>query len=163
MAALTRRDVCNAVEALLEADSTLYGSGALINYITDKITDYDAARVGVDKPYKMFLKAPKREKIAVRMGNNVDYAYTVEYRIEGLQSNPDTALDQIDKVDDRIEHVFDNEMWTGANMSTRYVNTECQIINIEWEGSTADTRKDEGGWKVECEGTVRLEINRIKP
>ncbi len=163
MAGLTRRDVCNATESLFESDSTLYGSSSLINYISDKITDYEAAKVGIDKPYKMFLKATKREKIAVRMCGNVDYAYTIEYRIEGLKSNPDTAWDQLDKVDDRVEHLCDNEMWTGTCMSANHSNTESKIINIEWEGSTADIRKDEGGWKVECEGTIRLEINRIKP
>lgn len=163
MAGLDRRDICNAVESLLESDSTLYGSTSLINYISDKVTDYEQARVGVDEPYKMYLKAPRKEKIAVRMGNNVDYASVVEYTIVGLKSNPDTALDQIDDIENRIQHLCDNEMWSGGNLTTHFSNNECTIINIEWEGATADTVKEDGGWKVQSEGTIRVEINRIKP
>lgn len=162
MASLDRADICNAIESLFESDATLFGPTALINYITDKTVDYDRARVSIDKPYKMFLKAPKREKSDVRMGCNVDYVITVEYRIEGLRADPQVAMDKIDDIDDRIEHLCDNEMWTGLNLSGHFSNAECQVTNLEWEGSTADTRKDDGGWKVESEGTIRVEINRVK-
>ena len=163
MASLTRTNICNAIETLLESDNTLYGSSAYINYITDDIVRFEAAKVGVDKPYKMFLKAPRREKVDVRMGNNVDYNIFVEYRIEGLKSNPQTSYEQLDLIDERIEHDCDNQMWEGTNLSTCFSNSESTVINIEWEGSTCDIRKDEGGYKVECEGTIRVEINRIKP
>lgn len=163
MACLDRRDICNAIEALLESDSELYGTTGHLNYITDNIVEYDKARVTIDRPYKMFLKAPIREKIATRMGNNADYAIIVEYRIEGLRSNPQTAVDKIDDIDERIDYLIDNEMWTGNNLSSRFTNSESSVTDINTEGSEADVSKDEGGWKVECEGSIRVEINRIKP
>lgn len=163
MASLDRVAVCAAIKALFEADSTLYGSGKLINYITADVVKFETARVGVDKSYKMFLKATSREKIAARMGNNADYAITVLYRIEGLQSNPQTAYQNIDDVDERIDYLCDNEMWTGNNLSDHFVNAECTVINIEFQGSDCDVRIDDGGCKVECEGSIRVEINRIKP
>ena len=163
MASLTRVNICNAIESLFESDTTLYGPIGYINFITDRFVDFENSRIGIDKPYKMYLKCTRREKIEVRMGKNVDYAFTVLYRIEGLKSNPETAKEQIDIIDERIEHLCDNEMWTGNNLSSHFTNTECTIINIEWEASECDTRKDDGGWKVECEGSIRIEINRVKP
>lgn len=163
MAGLDRTDVCNAIETLFESDSTLYGTSALINYITDSIVEFENAKVSIDKPYKMYLKAPRREKVDVRMGNNVDYNIYVEYRIEGLRSNPQTAIENIDDIEDRMQHLCDNEMWSGNNLSAYFTNTESTIINVEWENGTADIRKEEGGIKVEAEGTIRVEINRIKP
>lgn len=163
MACLDRTDVCAAIEALLEADSELYGASGHLNYITDNIVEFENARVSIDKPYKMYLKAPRRDKIDTRMGNNADYAITVEYRIEGLKSNPQTAIEKIDDIDERIDYLIDNQMWTGNNLSGHFTNSESTIIDMVFEGSEADTRKDEGGWKVECEGTIRVEINRVKP
>jgi hypothetical protein len=163
MAGLDRTDICNAIESLFESDGTLYGSSALINYITDDIVKFQKATVAVDKPYKMYLHAPRREKVDVRMGNNSDYNIFVEYRIEGLRSNPQTAIENIDDIEDRMQHLCDNEMWTGGNLSQHFTNTESSVINIEWESSSADVRHDEGGIKVESEGTIRVEINRIKP
>lgn len=163
MASLDRIDICNAVESLLESDSTLYGSGKLINYITDNIVNFRNAKVGVDRSYKMFLSAPTREKINTRMGNNTDYAFTVDYRIEGVQSNPHTAYTNIDDIDERIEYICDNEMWTGNNLSAHFTNSECTIIDINYEGSTCEITDDDGAWKVESEGSIRIEINRIKP
>lgn len=163
MAGLDRTDICNAIEHMLESDSILYGSSALINYISDNIVDFENAKVGIDKPYKMYLKAPRREKVDVRMSGNVDYNIFVEYRIEGLKSNPQTAIEKIDDIEDRIEHLCDNEMWMGGNLSDHFTNTESSVKNIEWESGNADTRIDEGGIKVEAQGTIRVEINRIKP
>ena len=163
MAGLDRTNILNAIESLLESDSTLYGQSALINYISDDIVRYESAKVSVDVPYKMYIKAPRREKVDVRMGNNTDYNIFVEYRIEGLKSNPQTAIENIDDIEDRIEHLCDNEMWTGGNLSTHFSNSESSVINIEWESGTCDMKKDEGGWKIESEGTIRVEINRIKP
>ena len=163
MAGLDRTSVLNAVEHLFESDSTLYGSSAFINYISDNIVDFENAKVGIDKPYKMYLKAPRRVKVDVRMSNNVDYNIFVEYRIEGLKSNPQTAIEKIDDIEDRIQHLCDNEMWTGGNLSNHFTNTESSVKNIEWESGNADTRIDEGGIKVEAQGTIRVEINRIKP
>jgi len=162
MGSLDRTNICAAIEALLEADTTLYGPSAYINYISDNIVDYENARVGVDKPYKMYIKAPRREKVDVRMCSNVDYNIFVEYRIEGLKSNPQTAIEKIDDIDDRIQHLCDNQMWSGNNLAPYFTNAECTVVNIEWEGSNAYTRKDDGGWKVDAEGTIRVEINRIK-
>ena len=163
MAGMDRLQCCNAIKALFEADtSVLYGSTKLINYITTDIVKFENAKLGVDQPYKMFLKAPRREKVDVRMSGNVDYNIYVEYRIEGLKANPQTSYTNIDDIDERIEHLCDNEMWEGNNLSSYFTNAEVTIINIEWEGSNADVKKDEGGWKVESEGTIRVEINRVK-
>ena len=163
MASLDRVDVCNAIESLLESDSTLYGSGKLINYITDDVVKFERARIGVDRPFKMFLSAPTREKITARMGKNADYAIIVSYRVEGLKSNPQTSYQSVDDIDERVDYLCDNEMWTGNNLSSHFSNSECTVIDINFEGSTCDVNDDEGGWKVECEGTIRVEINRIKP
>lgn len=163
MASLDRVAICTAIEGLLEADTVLYGSDKLINYITDDVVKYENARIGVDRPYKMFLKAPSKEKIATRMGNNADYAIIVEYRVEGLKSNPQTAYQNIDDIDERVDYLCDNEMWTGNNLSSHFTNSECTVIDIVFGGSNCDVSKDEGGWKVECEGTIRVEINRVKP
>jgi hypothetical protein len=163
MSGLDRTSVLNAIESMFESDSTLYGSSSLINYISDNIVDYESAKVGIDKPYKMYLKAPRREKVDVRMSNNVDYNIFVEYRIEGLKSNPQTAIEKIDDIEDRIQHLCDNEMWMGNNLGGHFTNAESSVINIEWESGNADTRIDEGGIKVEAQGTIRVEINRIKP
>lgn len=163
MAGLDRTDVLAAMEKLFEADSTLYGSSAYINNITDSIVEFEEAKISIDKPYKMYLKAPRREKVDVRMSGNVDYNIFVEYRIEGLKSNPQTAIENIDDIEDRMQHLCDNEMWQGSNLAAYFTNTESTVINIEWESGTAEVRKDDGGIKVESEGTIRVEINRIKP
>lgn len=164
MASLTRLDICTALQDLLQDDTdNLYGPSKLINYISVKYVEWEKAKVHIDKPYKMYIKAPRKDKVNVRMGNNADYSIVATYRIEGLASDPQTAYERIDDIDERINYLCDYEMHSGNNLSTHFNNTECTVTNIEWEGSDCDTRKDEGGWKVECEGTIRIEINRINP
>lgn len=162
MSSISRTEVCNALEALFEADTTLYGPVALINNITSNMLLYENARVSIDTPYKMFLNATTRSKIAVRASGNVDYSFTINYRIEGLRSNPQTAKENIDAIDERIEYLCDNEMWSGTNLSSQYTNASCTVLNIEWEESNVNMTSDEGGIKVECEGSIVIDINYIK-
>lgn len=162
MAGLDRIAVCAALESLFEADHQLYGATKMINYITDDLVKYENARIAVDKPYKMYLFAGRKDKISTRMGLNTDYSFTVTYRIEGLKSDPQTAAQNIDDIDERIDYLCDNEMWNGLNLSSHFTNSESTILNIELISSDLAVRKDTGGFKVECEGSIRLEINRIK-
>lgn len=167
MASLDRKNIVDAVQDLFEADTgTLYGETKLINTISVQQTEFDKAKVSSKTPYKMFLACPDREKVETR-AQNADYAFTVRYRVEGYEVDPDVAWQKLDDIDERIDYLCDNQMWSGSNLTSYYTNTVSTILDMEFESSTCDVVREQGAgegtvWRVHLEGTVRVVVNRTR-
>ena len=166
MAGVDRRNVCNALKSLFEADTgTLFGQNKLIKSISTKFKEFESAKVDIGTPYKMYIKASLKEKTEARM-QNADYTITVNYRVEGKTVEIETAVDRLDDIDDRIDYLIDNEMWSGDYLTNYLAVTGNTMINSEWVSSDVDSvlEPTEGGgvWRVHCEGVITIEINRLK-
>ncbi|MBU2177663.1 MAG: hypothetical protein KJ556_21435 [Gammaproteobacteria bacterium] len=166
MASLDRKNIIDAVKALFIADTgTLYGETKLINSISVKQVEFDKAKIDAKTPYKMFLSTPDREKVETRM-QNADYAFTVRYRVEGLTVDPDEAWQKLDDIDERIDYLCDNQMWSGSNLGSYFTNSLSTINDMEFQASTCDVVREpsEKGttWRVHLEGTIRVEVNRTR-
>ena len=167
MAGVDRINICNAYKQLFEADaSILYGQNKLINSISIKFKEFEQAKIDIGTPYKMYIKAPDKEKQEARM-QNADYIITINYRVEGKTIDPETAIERLDDIDERIDYLVDNQMWGGLYL-TDYLNVDGNtLVNTEWISSSVDTVMevtDDGGevWRIHCEGTITAEINRLK-
>jgi hypothetical protein len=160
--ALDRIEVIDIIKSLLIGDTTiLYGQDKLIKFISSNPIDYEASKVDVNTPYKMYLYAPSREPVEVR-AQNEDYAIIVNYNIEGVTRNPDTAYARLDDIDKRINYLCNNQMWTGDNLSTFFTNANCTIIDIEVQTGETNIVSDQGYLQCEAKGSIRVVINYQK-
>jgi len=153
--ALTRKDILTAVKSLFEGDSELL---SLVKNFYIDAAEYEKAGVGVDKGYKMFMIASPREKVQDRSQNN-DYRITVYYTIVANKSDPQKGLDNIDKIENRIDYLLSNEMWSGNYLTS---DSDSTVYDIVWESSDAEVRTEEKGLSVLSEGIIQILINRVK-
>ena len=162
MAALNRNDIVAAIDALFKADTAiLYGSGKLLEHISVRYLEFEKAKLTVGQGYKMYLKGNLREKVAARMQCS-DYIVTVESRIEGITVDPETAQQHIDDIDERIDYLIDNQMWTGVNLTPYFSNSESTVINLEWISSSCEPELINDQWRVHSEGIMTVEVNRLR-
>lgn len=157
---MNRNGVAEMVADLLRADTTvLYGSSKLLNYITHDSVLYENAKIDINNQYKMFLSVESKSTIEKR-SHNCDELYTLAYRIEGMHSKPDEAKKNIDKIDERISVLIDNQFNTGNMFTSYYTVTGVIVYDAEYDSSnlTVDTRNDTV--IAECDGAISVYINR---
>lgn len=160
---LDRHDILAALKSLFEADTTvLYGKGLLLNHISINLKEFEKAAVNIYEPYKMYMIASEKNKIATGMNKNTDVEFIIEYRIEGLARDPEEAYQNIDDIDERIEHLVDNEMWGGTKLTGHFSDSESSVIDMEHISSNLDIDVDDNNQlNVYCDGSIRVLIDRV--
>ena len=126
--AINRTGVAEMVSDMFEADTTiLYGSDKLVQIITFDRVLFEKAKVDLNNKYKMFIDANPKDTIEKR-SQNCDELYTLNYRIEGIHSDPDESAKIIDQIDEQVSVLIDAQCYNGDLFTDYYTDSK------HWDG-----------------------------
>jgi hypothetical protein len=158
---INRDGVAAMVCDCLKADtSVMYGLGKLAQVITSDPILFLNAAVDLNNPYKLFIWAPDNPTTDVRSQNS-DETFVLNYRIEGLAAVSETAFKNIDKIDQQIKVLINNQMYTGAYFTSYYSDAKAHVIDAERTDASIEVTKDSGVIIAECKGAINVLINRL--
>lgn len=159
---LNRAGISKMIRDCLKADvATLYGPGKLLSAIESNPVLFGMARVDNLTPFKMYLWARDKSKASVGSQNN-DSTFVVNYRIEGLNVDPENVAEQIDEIDEQIELLINEQMYSGNHFVGYYTDSKAQVYDTEYDSSALEVKTVENNVRAECEGAITIRINRIK-
>jgi hypothetical protein len=161
--ALDKNGISTAIADCLKADTgTLYGTSKLLQIIEGDPRKFDKAKIDNKNRYALYLWCRNQDPLEIRSQNEYTN-YFVNVRIEGLETNPQTALQNMDDAWERIAYLINNQMWAGLYMTSYYTDANAQIYNIEPTTAVLpEPEQKESFLTCECEGAILVQVNRWK-
>jgi len=159
--AFNRDTVGTMLVNMLKADTgTLYGSGKLVQIITDDWSLFENSKTDINNPYKMYIKIGQKGKISSGRFQNTDESYTAEYRVEGTNTKPDTIAGTIAQIDERVSKLIDLQFFNGDMFTDYYSDANVTVYNAEYDSSNLTVETKNNKVIAECEGAITIFINR---
>jgi hypothetical protein len=158
--ALDRYDISTILKNLFIADtSILYGTGKLIQFITNNMVEFVDASLDVKKPFALYLGIENSITANTNMQANSN-SFSINYRIEGLLENKDTIGQYLDDIDKRLTQLIETQVHTGR-MFTEYYSVSTysdRIIDATRTESrlTFDVKNDQ--IIAECVGAFTISV-----
>jgi len=159
--AFNRDTVGTMLVNMLKADTgTLYGSGKLVQIITDDWSLFENSKTDINNPYKMYIKVGQKSKIESGRFQNTDESYTAEYRVEGTHTKPDTIAGTIAQIDERVSKLIDLQFFNGDMLTDYYSDANVTVYDAEYDSSNLTVETKNNKVIAECEGAITIFINR---
>lgn len=160
---LDRTLVLDMISKCFRADTTkLYGQNKLCQHVEVNPVYFEKSAVDIKRPNRIFLRCAPKENFEYRMQNN-DIVYTIDYRIASrYSSDPNKAQQKIDDIDERMAYLIDSQMFTGSMFTDYYDETDTDTVyDVTYDNSSLVTEERDGVIIAECEGAIRVFVNRL--
>ena len=159
---LNRKGIATMIADMLKADtSVLYGTSKLVQKIESNPTLFRKASVDIEKPYGIFIWCPENPTEQIRSQNS-DETFLINFRVEGLASDTETAVINLDLIDQRIKVLINNQMHEGLNFSSFYSDSKAQVVDVERTEAIAEVIFENERLISECSGAIKVLVNRWK-
>jgi len=146
---------------MLKADvGALYGSDKLVQIITDDWSVFENAKTDINNPYKMYVKVSPKSKIVTGRFQNSDESYIADYRIEGINTKPDTTAGTIADIDERVSELIDSQFYGGDMFTDYYSDSKVTVFDVVFDNSDLTVEAKNNKVIAECEGAITILINR---
>ena len=159
--AFTRDTASNMLVNMLKADTdTLYGTGRLVQVITNDWSLFEKAKIDVNNSYKIFIKMSSKSKLESGRFQCTDEAYVADYRVEGLHTKPDTIAGKLADIDERISKLIDLQFFNGDMFTDYYTDSKVTVYDVVFDNSGLGVENRNNKVIAECEGAITILINR---